>query len=337
MRALLAAIALGLPAVVQAQPADHGHMNHEHVAPAAQAPTPPAERDGHNGHAAPARPQGHDHSPGEEPALATPTMDPHAGHSATTEPVNPPVGTPPAEALGGPAHAADQRFAPADMTRARAAMIKGHGAIQTHKVMIDELEWRSQEGADGYAWEGQAWFGGDTDRLWFKSKGEGEFRGRLEKIEAQALWSHAIGPWFNLELGLRQDFRAGPDRTYATAGVQGLAPYWFEMSAAAFLSNKGELTARIEADYDLRLTQRLILQPRVQLDLAAQDVPDLRLGSGMATAELGLRLRYEIVPELAPYVGLYYEGAIGRTADLRRAGGDDAETSGLIAGIRLWF
>jgi copper resistance protein B len=141
----------------------------------------------------------------------------------------------------------------------------------------------------------------------------------------------------NLELGVRHDFRIGPDRTYALAGVQGLAPYWFEVSAAAFLSGKGEFTARMEADYDLRLTQRLILQPNMQLDLAAQDVPELRLGSGLTKVEFGLRLRYEIVPELAPYVGFHYEQAIGRTADFRRADGVDVESLGMVAGVRFWF
>jgi copper resistance protein B len=250
---------------------------------------------------------------------------------------NPPVRAAPAEALEGPAHAADRVFGEADMAWARQALTEGHGAIQTHKVMLEEFEWRARDGADLYAWEGQAWFGGDINKLWLKSEGEGEFGGGLEKVEAQALWSRAIDPWFNLELGVRHDFRAGPDRTYVVAGVQGLAPYWFEVSAGAFLSDKGEFTARLEADYDLRLTQRLILQPSIQLDLAAHDVPELRLGSGLTTAEFGLRLRYEIVPELAPYVGFHYERAFGRTADFRRADGEDVESLGVVAGVRFWF
>jgi copper resistance protein B len=119
--------------------------------------------------------------------------------------------------------------------------------------------------------------------------------------------------------------------------VQGLAPYWFEVDAAAFLSTKGDLTARVEAEYDQRITQRLILQPRVEFDLAAQDVPELGIGSGLSTAELGARLRYEFKPQFAPYVGVEYERAFGDTADFRRAEGEDVGGWSFLIGLRAWF
>ncbi|HEX8381568.1 MAG TPA: copper resistance protein B, partial [Allosphingosinicella sp.] len=153
----------------------------------------------------------------------------------------------------------------------------------------------------------------------------------------QALWSRAINPWWNLQAGVRYDFRPDPERAHLVLGIEGLAPYWFEIDAAAFVSHKGDVTARFEAEYDQRLTQKLILQPRIEFDLAAQDVPELGIGSGLSTAELGLRLRYEFVPEFAPYVGVAYECAFGDTADFRRAAGDRAGGLNFLVGVRAWF
>ena len=151
------------------------------------------------------------------------------------------------------------------------------------------------------------------------------------------LWSHSIDPWFNLQAGIRYDFRPDPQRAHLVLGIEGLAPYWFEIDAAAFLSNKGDVTARLEVEYDQRLTRKLILQPRVEFDLAAQNVPEIGLGSGLSSAEAGLRLRYEIVPEFAPYVGVAYERAFGNTADFRRAAGEKAGGWSLLLGVRTWF
>jgi copper resistance protein B len=188
-----------------------------------------------------------------------------------------------------------------------------------------------------YAWEGHFWWGGDIDKLWLKSKGEGEFAGGLENLELQALWSRAIDPWFDLQMGVRQDFRPRPERTHAVLGVHGLAPYWFEVEAMLFLSHRGELGARFKGEYDLRITQRLVLQPALELDFSFQDVPELRRGAGLSTAEAGARLRYEIQPNLAPYIGLHFERAFGRTADFARHAGGKTEGLSFVAGIRTWF
>ena len=209
--------------------------------------------------------------------------------------------------------------------------------MTTYKLLVDRLETRIHGGKDEYRWDAQAWVGGDIDKLWLKTEGEGSFGGALEKSEVQALWSHAIDPWFDLQLGVRHDLRPKRERTHLVLGVQGLAPYWFEIDAAAFLSNKGDVTARLEAEYDQRITQKLILQPRIEFDVAAQDVPELGVGSGLSTAEAGLRLRYEIVPEFAPYVGVEYERAFGGTAEFRRTAGDKAGGWTLLVGIRTWF
>ncbi len=223
------------------------------------------------------------------------------------------------------------------MAPAREIVRREHGAINTGSILIDQLEVVTGDGKDGYAWDVQGWYGGDINRLWLKSEGESSFDESPESAEIQALWSHALDPWWNLQTGVRQDFASGPDRTHAVFGVQGLAPYWFEVDSALFLSNKGDLTARFEVEYDQRLTQKLILQPAVELNIAAQDIPELKVGSGLSTAEIGLRLRYQFVPEFAPYIGVQYERAFGDTADFRRAEGDRAGGWNFLIGIRSWF
>ncbi len=257
--------------------------------------------------------------------------------AVTSGATSPAVAPPPAEALGGPAHAADAVYGQGAMAGARTGLREEHGGSETYKVLIDQLEFGLGEGRDSYRWDGQVWYGGDIDKLWLKTEGEGLSGGDLEYGEVQALWSRAIDPWFDLQIGVRQDIGAGPDRTHLVLGVQGLAPYWFEVDSAVFLSDRGDLTARFEGEYDLRITQRLILQPRVELDAALQDVPELEIGSGLTTAELGARLRYEIRPEFAPYVGLQYERAFGGTVDFRRRAGEDVEGWSLLVGLRAWF
>ncbi len=266
----------------------------------------------------------------------------HCKPAAPTPAAPPPVAPPPPAASTGPDHAADAVWGARAMAPVRRAVHAEHGGFTGNRVLIDRLEYRAAKGRDGYAWEGDAWFGGDYDRLWLKSEGEGGFGDALDHGEVQALFSRAIGPWFNLQGGVRQDFGSrkaggGADRTHLAFGVQGLAPYWFELDAAAFLSTRGELTARIAGEYDQRLTNRLILQPRAELNLAAQDVPDQRIGSGLSSLEAGLRLRYEFVPEFAPYIGVEWDRGTGRTAEFARADGKRTGGWSLVAGIRAWF
>jgi copper resistance protein B len=306
-----------------------------HQMPGEAPSTPPT--DPHAGHAAPPAQPATDPHLGHGAPLAQPETDPHAGHQMAPT-AGPPVAPPPPEAMSGPAHAADLVFGAEQMAGAREELHMTHGAHRFQKFMIDQLEISVRDGAEGYAWEDvQFWYGGDIDKLWLKSEGEGEFGEGLERGDVQALWSHAIDPWFDLQAGVRMNFGRGPERPHLVIGIQGLAPYWFEIDAAAFLSSSGDVTGRIEAEYDLRITQRLILQPQVELEWALQDVPELRIGSGLSSAEAGLRLRYEIVPEFAPYVGIAYERAFGDTASFARAAGDDPGGWRLLSGVRIWF
>ncbi|MEO9132908.1 MAG: copper resistance protein B [Sphingomonas sp.] len=228
-------------------------------------------------------------------------------------------------------------FPPAEIHRAHMAMMKEEGGRDFSRVMFNLAEYQIRDGKDGYRWDGQAWFGGDINRLTLKSEGQGTFREGVDSAEIQALYSRAVGPYFNLQAGVRHDFQPSPTRTYATVGFEGLSPYLFEVEGAAFVSQKGEVIGRLEGYYDQRITQKLILQPRVELNLSAQDVAENRLGAGLTNAELGLRLRYELARELGPYIGISYDAKTGRTADFARAAGKDVTSTIFVAGVHFWF
>ncbi len=295
---------------------------------------------------APAMPAGHDMSTmGQSQTPA----DPHAGHdmagmamppdiqTSANNPGRPPEAPPPASAFGGPTHAADLMFDPAEMAAAREQLRVENGDIRTTAVIIDRLEASSSDGEQGYTWDAQGWIGGDINRFWWKSEGEGAFGDGVEDAEFQALYSRAVRPFWDVQAGLRQTYRPEGDRTDLVVGIQGLAPYWFEVDAAAFLSNKGELTARAEVEYDQRITNRWILQPRAEINLSAEDIPELAIGSGLTSLQLGARLRYDIRKEFAPYVGVEWSRSFGRTADFLKADGRSAEDTRLVVGIRAWF
>lgn len=276
----------------------------------------------------PALAQDHDQHAGHPPAEAEPAADPSPGPTMETPA--------PPEAGSGPPRAADAIWGADAMRASRAELQTHHGDIPVSWVQIDRLEAQLRNGSDSLVWDVQAYVGGPTKRWWFKSEGEAEFGGSIEDAEIQALWSRAIGPFWDVQLGLRQDV-AGPSTTHAVVGVQGLSPYMFEIDAALFVSHRGDVTARIEAEVDQRITTKLILQPRAEINLAAQDIPWLGIGGGIDEIEVGLRLRYEIRREFAPYIGVEQSWRTGSGADFARAAGDDASSTNLIAGIRFWF
>ena len=265
------------------------------------------------------------------PAVASP---------ATPEPIPAgtalPAGSAPAPAATEPTYA-DRVWGREAMAPVRAALRKEHGGGTFSQIMFNLAEYQLREGRDGFRWDGEGWFGGDIDRVVVKSEGSGSVGDGVEDAEIQLLYSRAIGPYFNVQAGVRHDFRPSPSRTYATVGIEGLAPYWFEVEGALFLSEKGDLLARLEGYYDQRLTQRLILQPRVELNLSAQDVRENGIGSGLSDIELGLRLRYELRREFAPYVGVSWDRKVGDTARFARAAGHDASSPSLALGVRAWF
>ncbi|MFT4196299.1 MAG: copper resistance protein B [Pseudoxanthomonas sp.] len=219
---------------------------------------------------------------------------------------------------------------------ALSSMHAAHGSGVHSLVLFDRLEAWDADHGHGQAWDGSAWIGGDIDRLWLRSEGERR-DGHNESAELEALYGHAISPWWDLLAGLRQDFAPGPARQWAALGVQGLAPYKFEVSATAYIGASGRTAARLQVEYELLLSQRLILQPQIELVGYGQDDPQRRLGAGLAAAQAGLRLRYEFNRRFAPYLGVERERRFGASADYAREDGESPLDTRLVAGVRVWF
>jgi copper resistance protein B len=325
-----------MSAPVVSRPADP-HAGHT-------AAPPEAEPDPHAGHDMDQTAPAADAHAGHEMSQMLGAADLHAGHdmSATTTPGQPqvstdlPAGDAPAPAPQ-PGLAAARYWDAEAMAKAERYLRREHGGMTYPMVMLNIAEYQARKGRDGYRWDGEASLGGDIDRFVLKSEGEGSFGEPLEQAEVQALYNRALDPYWNLQVGIRHDITPDPSRTYATVGIEGLAPNWFEVEGALFLSNKGDVSARAKAYYDQRITQDFVLQPRVEANVAAQDVPELGMGFGLVDIEIGLRLRYERTREFAPYVGVSWERQFGHTARYSTARGDGTDGFSFVAGVRAWF
>ncbi len=203
-------------------------------------------------------------------------------------------------------------------------------------LLIDRLEAFHSPDANGQSWEAQGWYGNDSNKLWIRTEGE-RSRGKLQDGDLEAFWNHGIAAFWNTQLGVRHDFGAGPRRNWAAFGVQGLAPYWFEVEVTGYVGPSGRTAARLRADYDLLFTQRLILQPELEANLYGKDDPQRRIGSGLSDVQFGLRLRYEIRRQFAPYVGVSWVRRIGTTADYARQDGQPVLDRQIVVGVRMWF
>lgn len=209
-------------------------------------------------------------------------------------------------------------------------------------ILVEQLEYRMKDDDDTVRWDGEAWYGADYDRLWLKTEGEWRTTGeRGGEAEVQALYGRLIAPFWDLQIGVRYDQLSSADvdrsRGFAVIGIEGLAPYWVEIDGAFFVSQDGDVSARLTAGYELLLTQRLVLQPRVDIDAAGQSVEDFGVGEGINSVGVGLRLRYEVIREVAPYVGVQYLGRLGETADLARSAGEGSEEIAGVIGIHVMF
>ena len=301
------------------------------------APAKPAdEHAGHDMSAMPGMEMPAEHDMSTMPGMEMP------GHNMSAMPDMAPAGTdlPAGKAPPPPVptdRAADAVYGAGAMGMGRHHLDQFHGGQKIAQVMVNLAEAQFRNGRDGFEWDAEGWYGGDINRLWVKSEGDGEFGRSVKRVEVQALYSRAVGPYFNLQGGIRYDFKPNPSRVYAAIGVEGLAPSFFDVEGTLFLSNKGELLARAEGYYDQRITQRLILQPRAELNFAAQSTRATLTGAGLSDAEIGLRLRYDIRREFAPYVGVQYRRAFGDTRRFLRDAGEDAGSWSLLTGIRVWF
>lgn len=305
--------------------------------PTLLAAAPLAAQDMHAGHVMTDPAQ----APQTESAMPDTAADQHAGHDMSATDATPSPGPtmetpPPPEAGSGPPRAADAIWGASAMAASREELRRTHGSFPVFWFQGDRVETQARKGKDVYLWDIQGYYGTPTSRFWYKSEGEGEWGSAPEEAEVQALYSRAFKPFWDFQVGIRQDL-AGPGTTHAVIGVQGLAPYMFEIDAALFLSTRGDLTARIEAEVDQRITQRLILQPRIEANLSAQDIPLLGVGAGLDRIEVGARLRYEFKREFAPYIGIEQSWRTGQGAAYARARNQAPSATSFIAGIRFWF
>lgn len=291
---------------------DHGHAHGQHAEEPPDSPDDPhAAGHGHDGHAPPGEHVGHDeHRMSHDHAMEAP-QQPREPIPALTD--------------------ADRAAA---FPALRHHML--HPSDINFQVLFDRFEWQDADADSAFSWENTSWIGSDLNRLWIRSEGE-RMAGSTRSADVELLYGHSVGPWWDLVGGIRHDFNPGRSRTWAAVGIQGLAPYWFEVAATAYLGEGGHFAAKVEIEYELLLTNRLILQPVLELELHGKDDPARGIGSGLSSAEAGLRLRYEITRRFAPYVGVTAERLYGDTARMhRQAGGSDGETR-LVAGVRWWF
>lgn len=200
-------------------------------------------------------------------------------------------------------------------------------------LLLNRMEYvHSRDGGSAAAIDGEAWYGHNFDKLWLKFEGSSG-----EAFRTEALWSHALAPFWDTQLGVRHDSGAGPGRTWAAFGIEGLAPYWFETEATFYVGQGGRTAARVAFEYEARFTRRLILQPSLEVNFYGRNDPQRGIGPGLSDLEAGLRLRYEARREFAPYVGVVWQQRFGHTRDEARALGESANDLQLVAGVRVWF
>ena len=202
--------------------------------------------------------------------------------------------------------------------------------------ILDQLEMRDTSGDNTFSWDAQGWFGKDLRKLWFKTEGE-RVAGSTDDAEVQFLYSKAIASYWEFQVGVRHDFKPSPSQSWAVIGVQGLAPYFFETDIALFIGDSGRTALRFQSEYELLLTQRLILTPEIEVNFYGQDDVDIGIGSGLSDLELGLRLRYEIRREFAPYIGINWSKLFGNTKEFARSAGESTSEARLVIGLRVWF
>lgn len=217
--------------------------------------------------------------------------------------------------------------------------VEGHPAHDrsiNYFVLFDQLEWQTGGGSHAFSWDTKGWVGQDRNRLWFRAEGD-RADGRTEQAQVNLLYGRAIARWWDVTAGVRLDTLPDTPRTALALGVQGLAPYWFEVEASAYIEPSGRTHVRFETEYDLLITNRLVLQPLVEFEVYGRADRERLIGTGLSTGELGLRLRYEFRREFAPYVGVVWTRKFFGTADQARAAGEDVAGTRLAVGLRTWF
>jgi copper resistance protein B len=220
--------------------------------------------------------------------------------------------------------------------RAMARMMEMDDTSATGMVLLDRLEWRNANRGSALAWNADAWYGNDYDKLWLKTEGERR-SGTTLAARSELLWDRVLARWWDLQAGMRHDSGEGASRNWVALGVQGLAPGFFNVEATAYVGDAGRSAVRISLQRDLLFTQRLVLQPELEVNLYGKSDARKGIGSGVSDAELALRLRYELRRELAPYLGVVWARRFGATASFARSGGEDPNDVQVLGGLRVWF
>jgi len=246
---------------------------------------------------------------------------------------------PPSNAESSDAHAPDPALQrPAASQRYTPPMMPGMDMADDasrHDIYIENLE-AVNGNRGGAAWDAQGWYGGDFNKLWLKSEGD-RLGDRTSGSKVEALWAHAIRPFWDTQLGTRYDFSGGPSREWLAYGVQGISPYWFDIEATGYVGDAGRTAARLKSEYDFYLTQRLVLKPEIELNAYGKADPQRGIGAGLADGQFGLRLRYDFTRAFAPYLGYVYDRKFGTSATYARYEGEAAIDHRLVAGVQLFF
>ena len=202
------------------------------------------------------------------------------------------------------------------------------------KVTLDQLEWHDSD-PSRFEWDAFAWYGGDFNKLWVET--EGEHADGDDDARVEVAWDRIVSAWWSTRLGVRWDVGDAPTQGWAAFGIAGLAPGFVELEAMTYVGDGGRTALRLSTEYDLLLTQRLVLQPALEINAYGEDDPERMIGAGLSDLELGLRLRYEIRREFAPYLGVNWSKRFGDSADFARAAGEDPDEITFVAGLRTWF
>jgi len=217
-----------------------------------------------------------------------------------------------------------------------------HDTMVNTFTSFQKAEFRTGDAPDAAVFDTEGWIGGDFQRFWWKAEGEQESKGaKAGRVEAQALYSRLVSPFWDFQTGVRVDrhYSGRTRRTtgYFVIGFEGLAPYWFDVEPALFLSEKGKASFKLTSSYDQLITQRWVIQPRIDLNAAFQDDPKRNVAAGINDAEFSVRLRYDISRQFSPYVGVTWRRVLGATAGLARRAGEDLSTTSAVFGLRTWF
>lgn len=244
----------------------------------------------------------------------------------------------PPRAFEGPTHAADLFYPAPIMAKSRALLGREHGDHKMASFIAERFETGvpTRGGSAAYIWDVQGAYGGDLSHIVIESEGHGTYAHKLETADVQLLYSRAISPFFDIRAGVRYDIEP-EGRAQLAAGIKGLAPGMIEVDFGTFVSSRGDVSARVKAAYDQKITQTLVLQPMVEAKVFVQDIADAHIGAGLNAIETSLRLRYEIRREFAPYIGVTYDQKFGRSADFARQDNEDTHVVRVLAGIRFWF